>query len=357
MNDQQQNNNDEYVSVSLEYGPGQTLADGREAKGLTVADVAVQLNVTEAIVNGLERDDYNNLPPAIYTRGYLRNYANLLQIDPEPLLVRQKQLTSTGDDETIVKPAAIHAESSGRIIKKKQFKRKKDRSLSLFIILLVLMMVGIGYGIYHLISNGSVNYPSSSAIEQENSQQQDSTSNLQDQDSISIPNESESIRLSISDSTQPDNEDELEVIEENEQSQTLSIPLPNGSEEQNSEEVINDLDETDTENQPSANTETEIEAVIPVKEEFVTESRERQVSDTADIKVLVADDSYIEIIDAAGKRFFFRVLSAGTIKEINGKKPFKVVLGNAGAVKLEYNGQPYDFGEYGLGKVARFSLQ
>ncbi len=382
MSNDTQNTDEGYVSVSLEYGPGQTLADSREAKGLTIADVATRLNVTEAIVNGLERDDYTNLPPTIYTRGYLRNYANLLEIDPEPLLERHKQLTSAVDEEQVTKPAAIHAETSGRMIRKKQFKRKKDRSTSLFIVLLILMMGGIGYGIYAFMTKSSSNYPSSSVVEQQAKedlnesnippQQVPDDTSEQDNEQITIPQDAnsdkDSVQLAIPDNASA-NDQKVEIIDEDEKSQTLALSLP-----ANSASIENKL----------ANQPTEIEQIVPIKDsdsisETSTVKEEvaqldlnaegnqsskidqqqdsKQISDEGDIKLVVADDSYIEITDSSGKRFFFRVLAAGTIKEISGVRPFKVVLGNAGAVKLEYNGQPYDFGNYGLGKVARFSLQ
>ena len=374
MNDTDNNQKEEYVSVSLEYGPGQTLADGREAKGLTIADVAGQLNVTEEIVNGLERDDYNSLPPAIYTRGYLRNYANLLGIDPEPLLDRQKKLTSNGEDEEIKKPAAIQAETSGRMIKKTQFKRSKDRSSMLFIILLVLMMGGIGYGIYALITKSSVIYPSSSAVEQaqmyeEQQASDDLSSESTIQDTISIPEqESDKESTSLEESEEP--QEQSKLITQNEQIQTLSLSLPVSNDSNEIESNNTDADDKIADQNLS---DVEVEEVIPVYEndtnvniENNTDSASEMVDaqpivqkkpDKNEIKVIVAGDSYIEITDAAGKRFFYRVLTAGTVKEISGIQPFKVVLGNAGAVKLEYNGEPYDFGEYGLGKVARFSIQ
>lgn len=358
MSKDTQDNNEEYVTVSLEYGPGQTLADGREAKGLTIADVATRLNVTETIVNGLERDDYTNLPPTIYTRGYLRNYANLLEIDPEPLLERHKQLTSTEDDE-VTRPAAIQAETSGRMIKKNKFKRKKDRSTSLFIFLLVLMFIGIAYGIYAFVHKPSTNYPSSSAIEQQSQggiEDTEQNNNLLDADesSISIPDEAKSQQLNLPESRSADDK-QAELLSEDENSQTLSLSLPANS------QITDSITSGQEDDESSEVTTPQI--AMDLREQDVEEAavsahdRADSVSIEADIKLLVADDSYIEITDSTGKRFFFRVLTAGSVKNITGKRPFKVVLGNAGAVKLEYNGKPFDFGNYGLGKVARFSLQ
>lgn len=58
--------------------PGKRLSDARDAKGLSVADVAQALHMSKAYVTALESDDYERLPEAAFVKGYLRNYARLV---------------------------------------------------------------------------------------------------------------------------------------------------------------------------------------------------------------------------------------------------------------------------------------
>ncbi|MCU0938201.1 MAG: DUF4115 domain-containing protein [Burkholderiaceae bacterium] len=65
---------------------GRVLAQAREARGLSVADVAARLRLHPRQVTALEQEQLDNLPAAPFVRGFLRNYAKELQLDAGPLL-------------------------------------------------------------------------------------------------------------------------------------------------------------------------------------------------------------------------------------------------------------------------------
>lgn len=65
---------------------GRILADAREQQGLSIADVARQLRLGVKQIEALEADDYLGLPGNTFVRGFIRNYARLLQLDSDPLL-------------------------------------------------------------------------------------------------------------------------------------------------------------------------------------------------------------------------------------------------------------------------------
>jgi cytoskeleton protein RodZ len=67
-------------------GPGAQLMHQRRAQGLSLGDIARQLKLSVRQVEALERDDYRAFAGMVFVRGFLRNYAKLLQVDPEPLL-------------------------------------------------------------------------------------------------------------------------------------------------------------------------------------------------------------------------------------------------------------------------------
>lgn len=65
---------------------GKLLVEARETAGLSVDDVAARLRLTPRQVQALESGEMDALPGIAFVRGFLRNYAKLLQIDAEPLL-------------------------------------------------------------------------------------------------------------------------------------------------------------------------------------------------------------------------------------------------------------------------------
>ena len=67
-------------------GPGAILRRAREAKGLDVPAVAGMLHLSEKKLQALEADDFAQLPEPVYVRGYLKNYARFLDEPAEPIL-------------------------------------------------------------------------------------------------------------------------------------------------------------------------------------------------------------------------------------------------------------------------------
>jgi len=53
-----------------------------------------------------------------------------------------------------------------------------------------------------------------------------------------------------------------------------------------------------------------------------------------------ASDSWAEVYDASGQRLFYDVGAASSAHTVKGPAPLRVVLGNASGVALEYNGRP-----------------
>ena len=66
--------------------PGAQLRAYREAAQLTVDDVAHHLKLARRQVLAIENDEVDALPGPTFVRGFIRNYARLLRVDPVPLL-------------------------------------------------------------------------------------------------------------------------------------------------------------------------------------------------------------------------------------------------------------------------------
>ena len=67
--------------------PGRFLREAREARNLALFEVAQSLKFSPRQIEALEADDFGALPPgATFVRGFVRGYAKLLKLDPEPLL-------------------------------------------------------------------------------------------------------------------------------------------------------------------------------------------------------------------------------------------------------------------------------
>ncbi len=65
---------------------GEVLRTAREAKGVDLARVERDTKIRERYLAALEAGDYADLPGAVYTRGFLRNYGAYLGLETEYLI-------------------------------------------------------------------------------------------------------------------------------------------------------------------------------------------------------------------------------------------------------------------------------
>ena len=72
--------------ISFEPGPGARLRQAREAAKRGVGEISAALHLDPKIVEALEADSFDRLPPPAFVRGYLKGYARLLGLPPGPIL-------------------------------------------------------------------------------------------------------------------------------------------------------------------------------------------------------------------------------------------------------------------------------
>ena len=71
---------------------GEQLAAARRQRGLTVAEVSRTLKLPVRHLEAIEASHWYELPPGDYGRYFVRAYAALLGIDPEPILARYAEV-------------------------------------------------------------------------------------------------------------------------------------------------------------------------------------------------------------------------------------------------------------------------
>jgi len=117
------------------------LANAREAAGLSVADVAAQLRLSPRQIEALEAGRHNDLPGAVFVRGFIRNYARVLKLDPVPLL---HALELNLDEEA---PLRVR-ETSGTL----PLSARRDHAKPLLFLFCTIVVVVIAAGGYELWS-------------------------------------------------------------------------------------------------------------------------------------------------------------------------------------------------------------
>ncbi len=67
-------------------GAGALLRMAREARGISVAEVAAALKLSPRQIEAIENEDFSRLSGATFIRGFVRNYAKLLKVDAAPVM-------------------------------------------------------------------------------------------------------------------------------------------------------------------------------------------------------------------------------------------------------------------------------
>jgi cytoskeletal protein RodZ len=84
---------------------GEVLRTAREAKGVDLTRVERDTKIRERYLSALERGEYRELPGAVYTKGFLRNYGAYLGLDPEYLIDLYRLEMAAGTADRPVAPA------------------------------------------------------------------------------------------------------------------------------------------------------------------------------------------------------------------------------------------------------------
>jgi cytoskeleton protein RodZ len=78
---------------------GEQLRAQRERKDITLEQAAADTRIREKFLKALEEGDYPSLPGAVYTRGFLRNYADYLDLETDELVMLYQQERGGGPPE------------------------------------------------------------------------------------------------------------------------------------------------------------------------------------------------------------------------------------------------------------------
>src|SRR3989344_4235591 len=111
---------------------GQILRDKREEKLYSLEDIEKNTKIRKELLERLEKDDYEALPPVTFIQGFIKNYAKFLGLDAEKLLAIFRR-----DFESKKHPPQI-LESFANPLKSKKFFLTPSKVLGVVVVLIVM---------------------------------------------------------------------------------------------------------------------------------------------------------------------------------------------------------------------------
>ncbi|MBS1208627.1 MAG: transcriptional regulator [Proteobacteria bacterium] len=277
----------------------------REARGLSLSQVSAQLKLTPRQIEAIEHGDLSALPGAAFSRGFVRNYARFLQLDPAPFLALIDVIEGH-------EPAGISAQMYSPSLGRMPSSGNPRFSALPAALLVLLLVIVLGAGWY---------FRWFEAREETALQQGEVQSEPVSEVPASAPEASAAASAGAVGASEPGAAMSA--------APAASAPVVPASAPQAGQSV------------PVA---------VAVAAQSAANSLPR-------IVLGFDGESWVEVRDASAKVVFGRLSQAGVVQEIQGSGPFTLVIGNAPKVKLSWKGKPVDLLPYTKGDVARLTLQ
>ncbi len=293
--------------------PGKLLRETRTGRNLTLEQVADDLCLTPQQVEAMENDDYADLPGATYVRGYLRNYARLLGLPEERIL------------ETAAIPTTVIMSGAGNRKAAMAVENTRNTTVAFLTAVIVAILLGLIYSWWQ-----SRETPGPEPVTSSDTAQ-------------SLP---ESVRGAAAPAA-------ASAAGQSAATQTSAeVASPPAASAAASGDVI---PESAPANLPAAAADagTPQDNAAPAATEPVSVSS----ADGSNLVLKFSADSWVDIQDASGNTLIRRTVPAGETIAFRGTPPFKVFLGYARGVNVNYRAEDYDVTPHISGAIARFTLQ
>ncbi|WP_295625648.1 helix-turn-helix domain-containing protein [uncultured Nitrosomonas sp.] len=301
-----QNELNDIDSMGIVQSVGHLLRRARVARNMSIEDVSRQLRLSIHQIEAIENEDFEKLPGKTFLRGFIRNYANLVQLDSMQLLQLLPESTRiiSTYERTPFKDKQLSFSSSRE--------SSGNNPLVIAIVLVVIIL-----GTYFIFENSGWNKDSDTSSTTSTARSESGTTSME----IQLPM-----------STAADNVANLPAM-------TSETNNPRG--------VTVEQD---------ARTE-----LIPAEKNLITQSTDLQnakPNDSGNLYFKFTSDSWVKVVDAKGASLFEQLMKSGSEQIVVGKRPLSIVIGNASGVNLTYNKKEVNISSYKKQDgTARFTLE
>lgn len=303
------------MSENEAFGPA--LRAARQARGTSIDEVAAFLKVSETIVRNIEAERFDVLPPRVFTRAFIRRYADLVGLDPDAMLWNYDQKTMPEPTTEIETPPSAApprkwtdsiAPVAAALMREL---RRPARQFWVFGGTVVLIVALSGLFLWLI-------WPT-------------------EMPSLLEPDGQESEAF-VSDATPPVAAVVASPVAADVPEPALEVPLQQASVPAVEGSPNTSADDTGEEEIPLSNPLT----YVP--------------GDTHQLFFSFTHDCWVVVSDGEGAFLHQDLENAGNELYVSGDPPFSITLGYAPGVRLEYNGEPVMLSQHTNDAVAKLVL-
>lgn len=297
-------------------GPGRILRRARELRGLSVEDVADALKLKPRQIAALENEDFASFGTQTFARGFVRNYARHLNIDPARLLSAMDSLNAEAE-VTLTPPSNARGDMPSR-----DPARGAPRSLAILAVVAFIALIG-------LMVYDRLRQPAGAP---------DSSATAPDASASPAPVAASGPAALPPAATSPDQTKLASTAGEAAQPAAAGVA-------------------------PAASSDS-VAPKPPAAEDPGT--RQATAAESTGGRAQAAPgrlvlrfkrDAWIEIKDGSGRVLVSRTHAGGSSREVEGVPPFALTIGNASNVEVEYRGNIIDLAPHSALDIARLKLE
>ncbi len=304
---------------------GQILRRAREAQGFTLEQICTELRFEPPVLEALEGDRLDELGPPVFAKGYLKLYGQRLGLAYEDLLARYYD--AVGRDDVVIEPS-------------RPIRLRDERQIAVWVVAAVVLML-IGVVLFVWWANNA-------------------------SEPAAFPPPAESTAPPLDDPAfAPLDEPAgagpapgLDPVPAEGARAPAEQPAPEdaggAAVEPGAEPVERPL--TAPADLPGPDTSEPARADVAPLAESVDNGAPPAAGGVR-VELAFADDSWAEVSDASGERLVYGLGRAGERESVAGPGPLSVLLGNADAVRLVVDGEPFTIPAAARrGDVAEFTI-
>lgn len=282
---------------------GALLRTQREQLGMSPEEAAAGLNLRPGIIEALEADRHDLLPPRTFVRGYLRTYAKLLGLKEHDVLAAFERQHPEPEAERV--RAALSRDG-----------RQRQGGWLKWLVLLIALAL-IAYVAYQKFVLQEANPEPTAAVSEQ---------------------PREGVEQSASEAAEA-----LPII----------TPEPTSQEEQSAPA----LEQTPPEQNHAATEPVEPTATsAAVVAQTAPQAPAAPQAMRTTVSIEVDEESWVEVSDASGAQLHAGLVQGPRTLELSGRPPLRLVIGNAQNARLYYAGDAVPLAAYTRREVARLTL-
>lgn len=334
-NQQEKNEFNSADPANAVQSAGHLLRNARIAKGMSVDEVSRQLRLSVPQIEAIEKEDFEKIPGRTFLRGFIRNYAHLVQLDPAPLLQMLPASTRVVStyERTPFKSKQISFSSN----------REAPGNHSLIIAVILLVIVS---GAYFLFEKGSWDKNSDSAATSEETKIE------------SAPASVASVEIQLPLPAAGKNSIDAPLNKSSEIAHTARNPENAETTADVKKDIVTVDIKSAVEKAEKAGKIEKTEKTEKVEKNEKIEKKTDASKNMGHLHFKFTADSWVKVVDGAGASVFEQLKKGGSEQIVTGKRPLSIVIGNAAGVNLTYNDKEIDISSYKKqGGTARFTLE